>query len=154
MSALGMNANIFSNHIFYWGDQHAAKTVGEDRAAAMDACATAERENVKFSIHSDSPITPMSQLHTMWCAVNRKTASGRILGPDERISIHKALQACTIDAAHQLQLDNEIGSLEVGKLADLSVLSSDPYEVPPDELKDIQVWGTMVGGVVHKAASE
>ena len=96
----------------------------------------------------------MSQLHTMWCAVNRKTASGRILGPDERISIHKALQACTIDAAHQLQLDNEIGSLEVGKLADLSVLGSDPYEVAPDELKDIQVWGTMVGGIAHKAASK
>ena len=154
MSELGMNANIFSNHIFYWGDQHAARTVGEDRAAAMDACATAERENVKFSIHSDSPITPMSQLHTMWCAVNRKTASGRTLGPDERISIHKALQACTIDAAHQLQMDNEIGSLEVGKLADLSVLASDPYEVPPEELKDIQVWGTMVGGIFHQAASE
>jgi len=154
MSELGMNANIFSNHIFYWGDQHAARTVGEDRAAAMDACATAERENVKFSIHSDSPITPMSQLHTMWCAVNRKTASGRTLGPNERISIHKALQACTIDAAHQLQMDNEIGSLEVGKLADFSVLASDPYEVPSEELKDIQVWGTVVGGIVHQAASE
>ena len=154
MSALGMNANIFSNHIFYWGDQHAAITVGEDRAAAMDACATAERENVKFSIHSDSPITPISQLHTMWCAVNRKTASGRILGPDERIGVHKALQACTIDAAHQLRLDKEIGSLEVGKLADLSVLARNPYEVPPEELKDIQVWGTMVGGIVHQAASE
>ena len=120
----------------------------------MDACATAERENVKFSIHSDSPITPMSQLHTMWCAVNRKTASGRILGPDERIDVHKALQACTIDAAHQLRLDKEIGSLEVGKLADLSVLARNPYDVPPEELKDIQVWGTMVGGIVHRSASE
>ncbi|MED5293744.1 MAG: amidohydrolase family protein [Actinomycetota bacterium] len=47
-----------------------------------------------------------------------------------------------------------MGSLEVGKLADLSVLNSDPYEVPPDELKDIQVWGTMVGGILHKAPSE
>jgi len=51
-------------------------------------------------------------------------------------------------------MDNEIGSLEVGKLADLSVLASDPYEVPPEELKDIQVWGTMVGGIFHQAASE
>ena len=111
MASLGMNANIFSNHIFYWGDQHAEITLGAQRAAAMDACATAERENVKFSIHSDAPITPMSQLHTIWCAVNRQTASGKILGPNERIGVHKAIEACTIDAAHQLRLR---GLLRVG----------------------------------------
>ena len=154
MASLGMNANIFSNHIFYWGDQHAEITLGAQRAAAMDACATAERENVRFSIHSDAPITPMSQLHTIWCAVNRKTASGKTLGPNERIGVHKAIEACTIDAAHQLRLDNEIGSLQVGKFADFTVLESDPYEVEPDKLKDIPVWGTVVGGVVHEAASE
>ncbi|HAF67952.1 MAG TPA: amidohydrolase [Acidimicrobiaceae bacterium] len=154
MASLGMNANIFSNHIFYWGDQHAEITVGPHRAASMDACATAERENVKFSIHSDAPITPMSQLHTIWCAVNRQTASGKILGPGERIGIHKALEASTIDAAHQLRLDDEIGSLQVGKLADFTVLEADPYEVKPDKLKEIPVWGTVVGGVVHQAASD
>ena len=96
----------------------------------------------------------MSQLHTIWCAVNRQTASGKILGPNERIGVHKAIEACTIDAAHQLRLDNEIGSLQVGKFADFTVLEADPYEVEPDKLKDIPVWGTVVGGVVHEAASE
>ena len=96
----------------------------------------------------------MGQLHTVWCAVNRLTASGDILGPDERIGIHKALQACTIDAAHQLLMDNEIGSLENGKLADFTVLDNDPYEVEPEELKNIQVWGTVVGGVPFQAGSE
>ncbi len=154
MSELGMNANIFANHIFYWGDQHATITVGSPRAEKMDGCATAEREGVKFSIHSDAPITPMGQLHTIWCAVNRLTASGNILGPEERIGVHKALQACTIDAAHQLLMDNEIGSLENGKLADFTVLESDPYEVEPEELKNIQVWGTVVGGVPFQAGSQ
>jgi predicted amidohydrolase YtcJ len=52
MAALGMCANIFSNHIFYWGDQHRDITVGPERAARMNACATALREGVSFSIHS------------------------------------------------------------------------------------------------------
>jgi predicted amidohydrolase YtcJ len=151
MAALGLNANIFSNHIFHWGDQHAAITVGEERAARMDACATAEREGVKFSVHSDAPITPMGHLHTAWCAVNRLTASGRVLGPEERISVAKALEACTIDAAHQLKLDHDIGSLEAGKLADFAVLERDPFEISPEELKDIPVWGTVVGGSPHPA---
>jgi hypothetical protein len=154
MAALGMNANIFSNHIFHWGDQHASTTVGEERAAGMDACATAEREGVKFSVHSDAPITPMGHLHTAWCAVNRLTASGRVLGPEERISVAKALEACTIDAAHQLKLDHDIGSLEAGKLADFAVLEEDPFEVSPEELKDIPVWGTVVGGISHVAGSK
>lgn len=154
MAALGMNANIFSNHIFHWGDQHASTTVGEERAAGMDACATAEREGVKFSVHSDAPITPMGHLHTAWCAVNRLTASGRVLGPEERISVAKALEACTIDAAHQLKLDHDIGSLEAGKLADFAVLEEDPFEVSPEELKDIPVWGTVVGGTSHVAGSK
>jgi hypothetical protein len=151
MAALGMNANIFSNHIFHWGDQHASITIGEERAARMDACATAEREGVKFSVHSDAPITPMGHLHTAWCAVNRLTASGRVLGPEERISVGKALEACTIDAAHQLKLDHDIGSLEAGKLADFAVLERDPFEISPEELKDIPVWGTVVGGSLHPA---
>jgi hypothetical protein len=151
MAALGMNANIFSNHIFHWGDQHAAITIGEERAARMDACATAQREGVKFSVHSDAPITPMGHLHTAWCAVNRLTASGRVLGPEERISVGKALEACTIDAAHQLKLDHDIGSLEAGKLADFAVLERDPFEISPEELKDIPVWGTVVGGSLHPA---
>ena len=154
MAALGMNANIFSNHIFHWGDQHASVTVGEERAARMDACATAEREGVRFAVHSDAPITPMGQLHTAWCAVNRLTASGRVLGPEERISVSTALQACTLDAAHQLKLDHDIGSLEAGKLADFAVLESDPYEVSPEQLKDISVWGTVLGGVPQPADSQ
>ena len=65
-----------------------------------------------------------------------------------------ALQACTLDAAHQLKLDHDIGSLEAGKLADFAVLESDPYEVSPEQLKDISVWGTVLGGVPQPADSQ
>lgn len=152
MAELGMCANIFSNHIYYWGDQHRDVTVGPERAARMDACATALREGVSFSIHSDSPITPMGHLHTAWCAVNRLTVSGEVLGPDERIGVMDALAAITIGAAYQLNLDHEMGSIESGKLADFAILDDDPLEVDPLRLKDIGVWGTVVGGVAHQAA--
>jgi predicted amidohydrolase YtcJ len=146
MAALGMGANIFANHIYYWGDQHRDRTIGPERAAKMDACATALRERVRISIHSDAPVTPLGQLHTMWCAVNRLTSTGTMLGPDERISVMDALEAVTIGAAYQLKLDHLIGSIEVGKLADFAVLEEDPLEVDPIHLKDIKVWGTVIGG--------
>ncbi|MEM7094861.1 MAG: amidohydrolase [Actinomycetota bacterium] len=147
MAAMGMCANIFSNHTFYWGDQHRDFTVGPERAAGMNACATALRERVPFSIHCDAPVTPMGHLHTMWCAVNRLTASGQVLGPNERISAEDALHAVTLGAAWQLKLDHEIGSIEAGKLADFAVLEDDPLTVAPETIKDIEVWGTVLGGI-------
>ncbi len=146
MAALGMSANIFANHIYYWGDQHRDATVGPERAAGMNACATALANGVSFSIHSDSPITPLGHLHTAWCAVNRVTASGEVLGPDECISVDAALRAITIEAARQLKLDDEMGTIEAGKLADFAVLEDDPTQVDPMALKDIGVWGTVLGG--------
>ena len=147
MAALGMCANIFSNHIFYWGDQHHDITIGPERARGMDACATAQREGVSYSIHCDAPVTPMGHLHTMWCAVNRLTASGRVLGADECITVEQALHAVTLGAAWQLKLDHDVGSIEAGKLADFAVLESDPLAVDPLTIKDIGVWGTVLGGV-------
>ena len=152
MAAVGMAANIFSNHIYFWGDQHAEQTIGPDRAAEMDACATATKKGVRFAIHSDAAVTPLGHLHTMWCAVNRLTASGEVLGPDERISAGAALRAVTIDAAFILHLDDEIGSIEVGKRADFAVLDASPLEVAPVEIKDIGVWGTVLGGTPFAAA--
>jgi len=151
MAALGMSANIFSNHIFHWGDQHRDATIGPERAAGMDACATALREGVRFSIHSDTPITPMGHLHVMWCAVNRLTASGDVLGPEERISVMAALEAATLGGAHQLKLDHEIGSIEAGKWADFAVLEDDPFAVDPTDLKSIPVWGTVLAGTPFEA---
>ncbi len=147
MAALGMCGNLFANHIFYWGDLHRDYTIGPERAAGMDGCATAKRSGISFSIHSDAPVTPLGHLHTMWCAVNRITASGKVLGPEERISVEDALHAATIGAAHQIKMDHDVGSIETGKFADFAVLEDDPLTVDPMTLKDIEVWGTVLAGV-------
>ncbi|MEO1104723.1 MAG: amidohydrolase, partial [Pseudomonadota bacterium] len=153
MNRMGMCVNQFANHHFYWGDQHYALTVGPERAERMNACATALREGVPMAIHSDAPITPLGPLFTGWCAVNRQTASGRTLGEAECITLDEALYAITLGAAFTLKLDGEVGSIEAGKRADFAILEDDPYEMGGERLKDIRVWGTVVGGHVFEAGS-
>jgi hypothetical protein len=145
---LGMCVNLFANHHFYWGDQHFELTVGPERAERMNACATALREGVPMTIHSDAPVTPLGPFFTAWCAVNRRTASGRTLGESEKISVAEALRAITIGAAYTLHMDQEVGSIEAGKRADFAVLEDDPEELGADSLKDVRVWGTVQGGRV------
>ena len=154
MAKLGLCANLFANHIYYWGDQHAAITMGPDRASRMDACATALRHGVPLAIHSDAPVTPLAPLFTAWCAVNRLTVSGAVLGAEECIDVPTALQAITLGAAYTLHMDHLIGSIEAGKYADFAVLEEDPLGVDPAALKDVPVWGTIVGGIPHQAATK
>lgn len=150
MKALGICANLFSNHLFYWADEHARLTMGPDRARRMNAAGTAARLGVPFAIHSDVPITPLDPLFTAWCAVNRETASGAIMGPEECISVDAALRAVTVGAAYTLKLDHLVGTIEAGKFADFAVLEDDPLAVDPHDLKDVPVWGTVLGGDVFE----
>ncbi len=146
MAKLDMCVNLFTNHHYYWGEEHYRLTVGPERAERMNACRTALDTGIPMAIHSDAPVTPLGPLFTAWCAVNRITASGRVQGTGERIGVNEALHAVTLGAAYTLHLDGEIGSIEVGKRADFAVLEDDPTAVSADELKDVDVWGTIQGG--------
>ena len=149
MKTLGVCVNLFANHLYYWGDTHRNDTMGPAKARHLDAVGTAVRMGIPHSIHSDAPVTPLDPLFTMWCAVNRVTSSGHVLGEAERISPTDALRAVTIGSAYLLNCDDEYGSIEVGKHADFAVLAADPSEVDPMEIKDIEVLATVLGGVVH-----
>jgi hypothetical protein len=85
--------------------------------------------------------------------VHRLTASGRVLGEHERISVDDALRAITLGAAYTLKLDGEVGSIECGKRADFAVLEDDPLEIGAERLKDVRVWGTVQGGRVFPAST-
>jgi hypothetical protein len=152
MKALGVCVNLFSNHLYYWGDAHYEQTMGPERAHRLDATGTAQRLGIPYGIHTDAPITPLNPLFTAWCAVNRISSGGRELGKaTEAITVQQALAAITIGSAYTLKLDHLVGSIETGKYADFAVLEDDPFEVAPEELKDITVWGTVVGGRVREA---
>ena len=146
MAAMGVAANIFSNHIYYWGDIHRTRTMGFDKSRRMDAAATALREGVAISLHSDHPVTPVSPLFTMWCAVNRVTRSGHVQGEGERITANEALAAVTLGSAILMKRDEMLGSIEVGKWADFTVLAENPLRVDPMKIKDIAVVATVLAG--------
>lgn len=147
---LGVACNLFSNHIWYFGDQHATQTIGPDRAQAMNAARTSLDAGVTTAIHSDAPVTPMGPLFTAWCAVNRQTMSGQTLGPAQQITVDEALYAITLGAAQTLKMDSEIGSAQPGKRADFVLLDDDPSRVEVMALKDVQVLGTVLDGEVHR----
>ena len=126
-------------------------TMGPDRANRIDACGSALAAGVPLAIHSDAPVTPLGPLFSAWCAVNRVTPSGRVLGENERISVPQAMHAITLGAAWTLKLDHEIGSIECGKRADFCVLEDDPFSVDVMALKDVPVWGTVLSGRVFES---
>ncbi len=148
---LDICTNIFANHLWYFGDQHVALTIGEDRASRMNAARSALDAGLNVALHSDAPVTPMGPLFTAWCAVNRQTMSGRTLGAAQKITVAEALRLITLGAAYTLKLDDEIGSIECGKIADFAILGDDPLAVAPEALKDVPVIGTVSGGRVHLA---
>lgn len=154
LAALGGCANIFANHIWYWGDQHRDRILGPDRASRMDAAATALAAGVPITLHCDTPVTPLNPLATVSYAVNRITPTGELLGGEERISVYDALEAVTLGGAYTIKMDSEVGSLQAGKYADIAILDADPFEVEPTEIASIKVLATMSGGRIRETGAE
>ena len=147
MAQLGLCVNLFANHLYYFADLHFASTLGPNRTHRMNACADAlEVFGGNFAIHSDAPVTPMAPLFTAWCAINRVTAGGRELSKKQAISPYAALRCITLGAAYVLGLEEQIGSLTVGKRADFCVLGEDPLGVLARDIKDIPVLATILDG--------
>jgi predicted amidohydrolase YtcJ len=145
MRAIGVIPSFFVLHTFYWGDRHREIFLGPERAARISPTRSAELRDLRFTLHADSPVVPMEPLRILWAAVNRRTTSGRELGPAERLDPRRALRAVTIDAARQHFQEEELGSLEPGKLADLVILSHSPLEDPAG-IDEIRVLETIIGG--------
>lgn len=97
---------------------------------------------------SDCPVAPCHPLVGIYAAVTRKAQSGQVLSPEEAISPAEALKLYTLSGAYASFEERLKGSIEVGKLADLVVLSADPTTVVPEEIKEIQVEKTLIGGEV------
>ncbi|MFZ5832818.1 MAG: amidohydrolase [Planctomycetota bacterium] len=131
--------------------RYAKLGIGPERSKNMVPLGDVVKNGMSLSFHSDMPMAPAKPLQLMWAAVNRLTAEGQVAGPEHKVSLDVALRAMTIDAAFSIQLENEVGSIEVGKMANLTILQENPYAVPPTKIKDIAVWGTMLEGRVQPA---
>jgi predicted amidohydrolase YtcJ len=143
---LGVTCSIFVDQIHYWGDVIVDGLFGAEHGNRWMPCGSAVKTGMRISLHNDPPVTPEEPLRNMSVAVTRTAPSGRVIGPEQRISVEQAIRAQTIDAAWQLFSDDVIGSLEVGKYADMVVLSADPRTVPPEEIADLEVCATFLAG--------
>ena len=137
-----------------FADKFGEVGLGPQRADAMVRSASVLKRHIPLSFHSDLPMGPSAPLHFMWCAVNRVTPSGRVAGPEERISVKDALRAITIEAAYSWQKENELGSICPGKIANFTVLDQDPLTVEPMKLNDIPIWGTIFEGRIFPIPAE
>ncbi|WP_170419285.1 amidohydrolase [Ruegeria atlantica] len=145
MARLGLTVSFFPAHVYFWGDRHYDTFLGPERSQRISPAASAERYGVRYTIHNDASVTPTRPIHLAHCAVNRTTASGRVLGEDQKISVLSALRAQTIDAAWQVFKEDHRGSIEPGKVADFAVLSRNPLH-HPDRLKETRVLETVRNG--------
>ena len=163
-AALGVTTSIFIDHLYYWGDVLVDDLFGPDHGAHWAAAGSAAASGVRFSFHNDGQVTPAEPLRNIEIAATRRSRSGHVLAPAERISVAQALRAETIDSAYQLFSDHEVGSITAGKFADFVVLARSPldswtmdaqHEIPAaGSIAGIPVLETVLGGVtVYRAAA-
>ena len=147
MKELRIIPSYFSTHTFYWGDWHRDSVFGEERAMRISPTKSSLDRNMPFTVHNDAPVVPPDMIRLLWSTTNRKTRSGKVLGEEQKISTYSALEAMTINAAYQHFEDDIKGTIEVGKQADLVVLSEDPLSIDPENLLKIRVIATYSKGI-------
>jgi predicted amidohydrolase YtcJ len=142
---LGVTPTFLNQHVYEWG-QVFIKRLGEKRASTVDPAGSAERLGMNFSFHDDAPTGLPQPLKMIQIAVTREMRMGGVLNADERIPIDRAIRAVTIDPAWQSFIENTRGSLDIGKYADLVILSSNPRKADSKNIMHIKVLETWLQG--------
>jgi len=151
--ALGVFPSLFPMHTFYWGDWHRDHTVGPANADNISPTGWYLTRGSMFSTHTDAPVALPDTMRVLSATVTRRSRSGDILGPTQRVPVEVALKAMTIWPAYQHFEEKTKGSIEVGKLADFVILTDDPTAVPPETLDQIKVAETIKEGQsIYKAS--
>ncbi len=145
---LGVIPSLFPMHTFYWGDWHREHTVGPELSNDISPTGWCVERGMKFTSHHDAPVAFPDSMRVLDATVTRRSRSGDIIGPDQRVDVMTALKAMTIWPAWQVHEDDHKGSIQVGKLADFVVLDKDPRSVDPETLDTIQVLQTIKEGEI------
>ncbi len=139
LKRLDVFPSLFPMHTFYWGDWHRDHTVGPINAENISPTGWVRTRDMMFSTHHDAPVAFPDSMRILSATVTRRTRSGDILGPHQRVDVMTALKAMTLWPAWQHFEEDRKGSIEVGKLADFVLLSDDPTAVDPETLADLRV---------------
>jgi predicted amidohydrolase YtcJ len=147
MKKLNIEPSFLMNHVGLYGAAYRDQLFGPERAAFMDPAGACLKEGIRFTLHTDSPCSPLGSLRLVQTAVTRVCEfDNSVVGPDQSIPVQRALEAVTIDAARQLGLADRLGSLEQGKEADFTILEDNPLTVDHSKISAIKVSETWVAG--------
>ncbi|MDJ0993238.1 MAG: amidohydrolase family protein [Dinoroseobacter sp.] len=153
--ALGVFPSLFPMHTFYWGDWHRDYTVGPERADNISPTGWLVKRGMMFGTHHDAPVAFPDSMRVLDATVTRRSRTGDILGPSQRVDVMTALKAMTIWPAYQHFEEDQKGSITPGKLADFVVLSADPTAVDPETLDQLRVELTIKEDqVIYQAGGE
>jgi hypothetical protein len=141
-----MIPSFFSAHTFFWGDWHRDEVFGEERAIRISPTRSASNLGINYTTHNDAPVVDPDIIRLMYNTVNRVTRSGQTLGEDQKATAYEALASVTKNAAYQYLEEDQKGTIEVGKLADLVVLSANPLTIEPEKMNTIEVLKTYKEG--------
>ncbi len=148
-ASLGLHCSLGPFQFIYWGDLFDGTLFDAAVGSQWQRFADAWKAGVHVSLHNDGPVDPPLPLLNLQAVVTRTTASGAVHGVNQALTMDQAIRAHTINGARQLGHDQDLGSIEVGKLADFVELSADPTAADPHELTErVHVKGTWIGG--HK----
>ena len=126
-------------------DYYLERILGEERTAALNPIGTFERNGISVSFGSDAICTSPDPILWIHKAVNHSN-------PPERVPVRSAVRMATWNGAYAAFDEKERGSLEEGKIADMVILSENPYKVPSESIKDIRVEGLILGGRPYESA--
>ncbi|BAO44884.1 amidohydrolase [Thiolapillus brandeum] len=146
--AADLGVEISANPYYLWAlaEKYSETGLGKERAENMVALKEFTQRNIPVSLHSDFAMAPAEPLMLAWVAATRTVDSGRVVKPEERISVYDAIKGITITAAHTFEMEQQIGSIKVGKDATFTLLEKNPFKIDPLEIKDIPVYGIVYKG--------
>ncbi|WP_161957397.1 amidohydrolase [Aestuariivirga litoralis] len=147
MKKLNVEPSFLMNHVTLYGAAYRDQIFGPERANFMDPAGACDKAGLRFTLHTDSPCSPIGPLRLVKTAVTRLCQiDNSVIGADQAVSVQRALEAITIDAARQVGQPDRLGSLEAGKEADFTILEDNPFTVDPAKIDTIKVSETWVAG--------
>lgn len=141
---LEVGVSVASHYVHYMGKMY--ETAIGERVKYMTPLASTIKAGLPTTLHSDAPLAPPSPLTAASVHMLRSTREDGVSTPSEKLSAEQALRAITIDAAWVMGLEDEIGSIEVGKKADFTILGANPLETKAEDWPSISIWGVVLDG--------
>jgi predicted amidohydrolase YtcJ len=143
---LDVIASLFPLHTFYWGDWH-KEIIGDSLGNTISPTRTALNKGLKITIHTDAPVALPNLMRMVGISVDRTSRSGQVIGEKEKLTPYEALQSITSWSAYQHFEEDQKGTLQEGKLADMVILDKNPLKISPTEIKEIVVLETIKEGI-------